>query len=231
MSSRRVHLSPTYSLIETDADLASVEREIIKVKPRVEITLEGMDEIAKGKIIEWHPRRHFFSVQWEKRSEAFADRIESKADLRAFFKGQLFSTQLVFKSVTVRRLSDDVYHFRIPEQMYKQQRRGALRVPITTRNAALVTKFGEFEILDLSAGGAKLKLARPNPKVQVGSSLLNCELKLGRKKISGENFGVKITSENETTLGCRFAGLETADLVTIKHFLMEALRIYYKDEL
>jgi hypothetical protein len=223
-----VHLSPTYTLIETDRDLVAIEREIAKVKPVSEITLEGLTEIAKARIIEWHPSRHFFAVEWQKKPESFGHTIESRSNLRAFFKAHLFSTQLVFKSMAVRRINENVYHFRIPEQIYKQQRRGALRVPTT--NASLIAPQGEFEILDLSVGGARLKRV-PGSRVRIGSSLLDCELKLGRKKIANENFGVKITSETETGFGCRFSGLEAADQVAIKQFLMEALRTYYKTEL
>jgi hypothetical protein len=232
MTTRRVHSTPTFALIESEKELESVVREMQKVKPGVEITIEGMTEIAKGKILEWHPSRHFFSVAWDKKSEAFDDRIESRADLRAFFKAQLFSKQLMFKTVTVRRVNEDLYHFRIPEQMYQQQRRGALRVPILTRNAALISSEGEFEIIDLSVGGAKLRpIGEISKKSLLGRSLLNCSMKLGRLRISNENFGVKITSQDATTVGCRFAGLEQGDQVQIKQFLVEALRRYYKEEL
>ena len=228
--SRTTHTSPTFQLLETETEINALAREIQKIKPKVEVTVEGRSELAKGRIIEWHAARKFFVVEWDKKSDAFSDHTNSRADLRAFFKGQLFSTQLMFKSIAVRRLNDDVYHFRIPEQMYKQQRRGALRVPIIARNATLITPQGDFEIVDLSVGGAKFK---PNgtAKIRLGSTLLHCELKIGRKKISPEHFGVKVTSESETTFGCRFAGLETADQVLIKQFLMEALRQYYKEEL
>lgn len=231
MSSRRIHLAPTFQLIHEGKEMLAIEREIAKLKPETEITLEGMTEIAKGKIVEWHPQRHFFVVKWEKKSTAFEQKIESRSELRAFFKAKLFSTQLVFKTMTVRRPSEDVYHFRIPEQLYQQQQRGALRVPIITKNATLITPQGEFEILDLSVGGAKLKLVKPNAKVRLGTTLMNCELKLGRKKISNENFGVKITFEGETSLGCRFAGFDSEDKVLIKQFLVESLRTYYKEEL
>jgi|GEM_PF-3157125 len=236
MSTRRVSLaslSPTFALVEKNSERTSIEREIAKVKPRVEVTIEGMTEIALGRIVEWHSARHFFAVEWQKLSPAFAARVESRSELRAFFKARLFSTQVVFKTMTVRQVRENLYHFRIPEQIYQQQRRGALRVPLFRGpgSAVLSTPQGEFPLLDLSVGGARLRRQGVHSKVRLGSSLQGCELKLGRKKIGSENFGVKITSETDSALGCRFFGLESADQVLIKQFLIEALRVYYREEL
>ncbi len=231
MSYYRRDLKPTFGAISEENDLISVQREILKVKPKVEVTIEGMPEMAKGRITEWHPPRKFFAVEWDKKTDAFSDQVESRAELRVFFKAHLFSTQLIFKTVTVRRFSDSVYHFRIPEQLFKQQQRGALRVPIRSKSATLSTPEGDFEIVDLSVGGAKLKVIERNNRVRLGSTLMNCELKLGRKKLRPENFGIKITAENEASIGCRFSGLEALDKALIKEFLMEALRIYYKEDL
>ena len=217
---------PSFSEINLPKDLEKIENEIRKIKPKIEVSIEGHSEIAKGNIVEWNLPRKLLTVVWEKRSEAFNEITGAKTGLRAFFKCQLFSTQLVFKTTTVRRLEDGSYHYRLPTQIFKQQSRGALRVPIHSGNAILTSAEGRFKIVDLSTTGARLRTAK---KINL-SKFGDCELNLGGIKLTSEAFSAHITSSKDNELGVRFVGTNEAMKTEIKQFLIEALKVHYEKE-
>ncbi len=229
---RKAYSAPSYTVYENENEIALLVHEIKKMQPRVEITLENFPEVAKGRITEWHEGRKFFTVKWDEKSEAFDKKIESSSGLRAFFKGKLFSAQILFKSTTVRRLTDELYHYRIPDQIYKQQRRAALRVPLAPSAAKLVTPRGEFSLLDLSVSGAKLRSNRKKiPPEYFNVILENCALYFGKRKIDHSDFSVRISRVEADFVGVKFQGLSKRDQMAIKQFLMESLRTFYKDTL
>jgi hypothetical protein len=130
MSTTRVNEKPSFAEIDDPGEKEKLQKEIQKIKPPIEISIEGFSEVAKGRIMDWNAQRKLFTVAWSKKSEKFDEMTDKQTGLRAFCKSQLFSTQLIFKTTTVRHLDDGTYHYRIPTQWFKQQRRGALRVPI-----------------------------------------------------------------------------------------------------
>ena len=227
---RRVHLAPNYSEVEDKKELTRVMKEIQRFKPRVEVTLTGGTEIAKGRITEWHPARYFFAVTWDTKSKAFAAKTESSSDLQVFFKTQIFTTQLVFKTKTVRMLDEQTYHYRIPEQIFQQQRRGALRVPMqgltSSARATFICTAGEFPILDLSVSGAKFEFE--SKKIKAGSILRSCSLKLGKQTITTPDFEARVTGTQGSFIGVKFLGLETEEKTKVKQFLIEALKNYFE---
>lgn len=234
---RKVHSEPNYTLLQNPKEMARIEKEITQFQPKTEVTVEGLSEIASGRITEWYPKRKFFSVKWSKIPKNFERQTESKSGLRAFFKAHLFSTQVMFKSTTLRRLSEEetqdgsvVYHYRIPEQIYQQQSRGALRVPLTSGAATLCTPQGDFELLDLSVSGAKLKRI-PKVEPEIGKELKTVELYFGKKKISSSDFHVKFTRVASDWCAVTFSKISDFERTQIKQFLIEALRIYYEEEL
>ncbi|MBS1958944.1 MAG: PilZ domain-containing protein [Bdellovibrionales bacterium] len=231
-----MNLSPSFKPVETEKEVTVLGAEIRKVRPVAEITLEGLNDLAKGKITDWQPARKIFTVQWVKKSESFDKMTEDHPGLRAYFKLQLFTTQLVFKSSTVRRMTEDISHFRIPEQLFHQQMRGALRVPVTPGKASILTPRGEFPLIDLSVGGAKVRLPEGS-RITAGIELQSCELKIGTLKINAPDFLVKVTrvnkvgSEGAETLiaGLRFSGLADRHKTAMKQFLIDALKSYYEE--
>jgi c-di-GMP-binding flagellar brake protein YcgR len=242
----QVKQKPSHEILENEQDLLNVAREISRMKPEVEVTLAGSSEMARGKITEWFPKRHFFTVQFSTKSLKFDSMVESESGLRAFFKANLFTAPLVFKCHTLRRVDSTHLHFRMPEQLYQQQRRGALRVPIEKKSAALLIPTGqdgedvrEFEIVDLSVGGAKLALpptwtARDLKQFKTGAVFKGLTLKLGRKKLHHEEFEIRITASpsdeeasGSSVIGCKFSGLGNLEKSDIKQFLIEALHRYY----
>ena len=235
--SRKIHTEPNYHILQNEKEIARIEKEITQFHPKTEVTIEGMSEIATGKIMEWFPTRKFFSVRWSRIPKAFAQHTDSKSGLRVFFKAHLFSTQVLFKSTTLRRLSEKespdgsiIYHFRIPDQIYQQQRRGALRVPLARKAAVLVTPFGKFELLDLSVTGAKLRRI-PNVEPEQGKEFKTVELYLGKNKISSKNFHVKFTRVASDWCAVGFTKISDLERTQIKQFLIDALRSYYAEEL
>lgn len=230
--SRKSDDGPNYALLKDERELARIEKEIIQYEPKVEVTIEGSKEVATGRIVEWHANRLFFSVKWNHISAGFENQTESKVSLRVFFKAFLFSTQLLFKSTTLRRLGKKethqgamIYHYRIPEQIFNQQRRGALRVPLAKNAGILITPAGNFELLDLSATGAKLKITEPTELVS-GTEWKSCELYFNKIRIS-QQFHVKITRVTKEWFGVKFTKPTAAETIHIKQFLLEALRNYY----
>jgi hypothetical protein len=218
--------APSFSEVDTSDGLDKIEKEIRKVKPKIEVSIEGHSEIAKGNITEWNSVRKLFTVTWDKRSETFHDITGAKTGLRAFFKCHLFSTQLVFKTTTVRRLEDGNYHYRMPTQVYQQQSRGALRVPIHSGNAVLNCKEGRFKIVDLSTTGARLRTSK---KMEL-SKLTDCELNLAGKRLSAPEFSAHITTSNDGEMGVRFVQTNESMKTEIKQFLIDALKVHYEKE-
>ncbi len=226
MSTRRVHEAPSFSLVENKDEIASIEKEIKKLRAPVEVSIEGISEVAKGYIADWNRDRKFFIVKWEKRSENFSEITNSKTGLRVFFKVRLFSTQIIFKTETVRRLEDGTFHYRIPQELYKQQRRGALRVPLKAGSVKLKSKEGTYELLDLSVGGAKLKTPKNAPRIGV---FTGCSLDLMGMKVSTPEFQATLTYLDPQSIGVRFSGLNDECKTVMKQFLIDALRAYYED--
>lgn len=225
---RKVKLAPSYKPVETEREARVLGDEIRKIRPIAEISLEGLNELAKGRIRDWQPTRKLFTVEWIKKSPKFDQKTETTPNLRAYFKIQLFTTQLVFKSSTVRRVDDDHSHFRIPEQLYHQQMRGALRVPLVdSRRATLKTPRGDFALLDLSVGGAKIALPA-GTRIATGVDIGPCELRVGTLKVSGPAFKIKVARTAEGVAGVRFSGLEERHRALIKQFLIDALKAYYE---
>ncbi len=236
--SRKIHAEPNYTLLQNPREITRIEKEMNQFHPKVEVTIEGSSEIASGKIVEWYPKRRFFSVKWNKIPEAFEALTESKTGLRTFFKAHLFSTQVLFKSTTLRRLSEEetqdgsvIYHYRIPEQIYQQQRRGALRVPLVKKAAILITPIGSFELLDLSITGAKLRALDEEMEPLIGQEWKNVQLYFGKTKINTKNFHVKITRKTKDWCAIGFTKISDFERTQIKQFLIEALRAYYAEEL
>ena len=232
-TTRKVHLAPTYAAVDSKKKLDILEKEIVRLKPEVEVTLAGGSDVAKGRIVEWFSQRHFFSVEWKTKSENFDHQTEKDSEIRAYFRVKMLSTQLVFKCWTARRVNENLYHYRVPEEIFQQQRRGALRVPVTKNTARLFTAQSDFEILDLSVGGLRLKIPATS-KLKPGSLIRNCKLKLGKEVIAPPLMEVSITSlskneAGELTAGGRFHGLTSADRARIKPFLVEALRLHFKE--
>jgi hypothetical protein len=226
MSSIRTNEKPSYAEITELPEREKLQKEIQKIKPRVEISIEGLSEVAKGRIVDWNPQRKLFTVKWEKKSEKFDEMTDKQTGLRVFCKSQLFSTQVIFKTTTVRHLEDGTYHYRIPIQWFKQQRRGALRVPIHNGNAVLASQEGRFKILDLSVSGARLRC----PKGFKASKLMGCELNLDGYRLKTADFSAGVTYTSESEIGVRFVGLSENIKTEMKHFLLDALKIHYEKE-
>ena len=236
--SRKIHVEPNFTILKNEREISRIEKEITQFSPKAEVTIEGSSEIATGRIIEWFPRRKFFSVRWTKLPEGFEHQTETNSDLRVFFKAHLFSTQVLFKSSTLRRLSEEettdgsiIYHYRIPEQIYQQQRRGALRVPLAKKAATLVTPLGKFELLDLSVTGARVLPLDEEKNLIAGKEWKTVELYFGKKKITTKDFHVKLTRITKDWCAIGFTKISDLERTQIKQFLIEALRTYYAEEL
>ena len=225
MSTRRVDEKPSFAEVSDPMDREKLQKEIQKIRPGVEVSIEGHSEVAKGRIIDWNPQRKLFTVKWEKKSEIFDEVTDARTGLRAFFKSKLFSTQLIFKTTTVRKLEDGTYHYRIPNELFKQQRRGALRVPIYS-GAFFSSLEGKFRILDLSVSGARLKV----PKTLKHSKFTGCELSLDGYRLGTPDFVAQTTFTGPEEIGVRFAGLNEGIRTEMKQYLMDALKLHYKKE-
>lgn len=231
---RKIHAEPNYTLLNNAREISRIEKEITQFQPKTEVTIEGSSDLATGKIHEWFPKRKFFSIKWMKLPKEFVRQTESKSGLRVFFKAHLFSTQVLFKSTTLRRLSVEetedgsvIYHYRIPEQIYQQQRRGALRVPLFKKAAILVTPIGNFELMDLSVTGAKLKRHDPSIKPEIGQEYKTASLYLGKQKVNSKTFQVKFTRVAREWCAIKFTKISDLERTLIKQFLIESLRNYY----
>ena len=228
MSTRMTDKDPSFGLLDNPKKLSTVHKEIEKFKPEVEVSIEGLPEFAMGHIVEWYPSRKFFVVQWTKKSALFDKKTESESGLRVFFKSNLFSTQVLFKSTTVRREEDSKTHYRIPEQIYQQQKRASLRVPIINDDARIEIAQGNFAILDLSMNGAKVQIPEKLfTREAVGTSILIRTLLLGKSKIKQTNFSAKIVNVQAKSMGLLFSEVTPANEIIIKQFLVEALRLFY----
>ena len=227
MSIRKEDLAPSFAQIENEKERESLIKEILKIKPKVEVSLEGVSEVAHGRIIDWNAGRRLFTIRWEKKSEHFAETTDSQTGLRVYMKARLFSTQLIFKTTTARRLEDGTYQYRLPIEIYKQQRRGALRVPIKRGKVRFKTSEGSFSVMDLSVGGAKLR----SNQGKTLNKLTHCELNLDGYRIKTEDFEATVTYRDDQSVGVRFSGLNEKIHAEIKQFLMEALRTHYEEEL
>lgn len=235
---RKINSEPNYTVLQNEREISRIEKEITQCMPKTEVTIEGSGDLAHGKIVEWYPKRKFFSVKWTKAPDGFVRQTDSKLGLRVFFKAHLFSTQIMFKSTTLRRLSEEetidgsvIYHYRIPDQIYQQQRRGALRVPLAKKAAILSTPIGEFELLDLSVTGAKLHALDPEMEPHVGQEWKHVELHFGKDHLHTKTFHVKVTRTTKEWCAVTFSKISDFERTQIKQFLIEALRTYYAKEL
>ena len=223
MTVRRIEEKPSFAEVDSVIERDKLLKEILKIKPKVEVSIEGHSEIAKGRIIEWSTTRKLFTVKWDSKSTKFDQATNTQTGLRVFFKALLFSTPLVFKTTTVRHLPDGNYHYRIPQQMFKQQKRGALRVPLSSGKGVLNTREGRFRLLDLSVGGASFKIEKGFKTTRFTA----CELILDGMRIRTPEFEAQATYVATSHLGVRFSGLNENVKTQIKQFLVEALRAHY----
>ncbi len=227
---RKANYSPSYSQINEPEKERLIHAEMKKFKPKVEVTLSGGSEIATGRIVEWFPKRHFFIVEWERKSKTFKELNFEDAALRVYFKAKLFSTLVVFKSTPVRKGDDRFSDYRIPTAMYQQQSRSALRVPLKKGAGTLSTPRAEFDLIDLSVNGARIKHSKPSRRFfKTGTELSPAKLKLGNLKLHDEDFKIVITSSTLDDYGCRFVGMSPENKTLIKHYLIDALRAFYGD--
>lgn len=222
---------PSFEWVEGLKAREVLDTEIIRLKPEVEVTIEGISHLAVGRILEWNRSRGSFTVQWTQTlSPEFLKKTASEAGLRNYFKCKLFSTQLIFRTHVVRRSNDSEYQYLMPDQIFKQQRRGALRVPTTKRNLFLQSTEGKFPVLDMSVGGAKIAV---NGSALSGvSHLTQCSLILDHgEAITSPTFSAQLTFAGPDSRGYRFAGLDDEIKVKIKQYLIDALRAYFEEEI
>jgi hypothetical protein len=228
MITRKLFTAPTYALIDNSKIRNRIVLEIRRLKPEVEVSVEGCSDLARGKIIDWNEKNRLFTVQWKSIPDAFAEQTGSKTGLRSFFKTHVFTTQLLFKTEIVRRTDETEYQYRIPEAFYQNQRRKALRVPLPPGSAWLVTARGTFPVLDLSVSGAALKIRSDQfPEIR---QMEQCELILGKKRLTTPEFGITFTRRGEEQAGCRFHGLNESLHIEIKQFLFQFLQVYFKEK-
>jgi hypothetical protein len=232
--SRKAHQESNYGAVTDEQTLDRIQKEIIRLHPKVEVTIEGLNEIAKGIIREWFPKRKFFAVEWTKLPRNFILQSDTNSELRVYFKVNLFTTQIIFKSSTLRRMNSSssgktvtIFHYRIPENIYQQQGRGALRVPIYKKSAMLETTEGKYEILDLSVTGAKLRPLGDAKIPNIGKEWKSPVLWFKNHQVSGENFQVKVTRKAEDEFAVQFSKITDHERIQIKQFLIEALKTFY----
>jgi hypothetical protein len=232
--SRKVHQDSNYGVVKGEQVLNRIEKEIIRLHPKAEVTIEGLSEIAKGTIREWFPKRKFFSVEWTKLPPDFATHTDSDSELRVYFKVNLFTTQILFKSFTLRRLGPSevaegmqVYHYRIPEEIYQQQSRGALRIPLPKKAATLETPDGNYELIDLSVTGAKLRPLENAKTPAIGKEWKSPTLWFKKHQVSGDEFKAKVTRKSEDYFAVQFSKITDHERIQIKQFLIEALKTIY----
>lgn len=237
---RRTIGHPSFKPLQSDLLFSRIPKEIIKLKPKIEVTLEGFSEVHLGKIQEWHLDRKFFSVLWDLPSESLAQQIDSVTHLRVFFKVKLFSTQLIFKTIALRRLDATCFHFRIPEEVFEHQLRATLRVPVqTSSKLSLKNHQGVFKILDLSSLGAKIEV---DSSFKVPATLK--DLKFSVALLSKYKFDAKVVSSTKATastesrptrgdpikiLGLKFLDFPKEAQSLLKQVLVNELHQYYKE--
>ena len=225
---RKARLSPSYTQIDTPSKTRLIHAEIKKFKPRVEVTRSGGSEIATGRIVEWFPQRHFFTVEWDKISAAFREQAFDGSVSNLYFKARLFSTLLVFKSTPVRKGDQRFSDYRLPTSLYQQQSRGALRVPLPSGAGTLSTERGDFEIKDLSVAGARIANLKPTRRAfKVGAEISPVLLQLGKLRIP--DLKIVITTATGGSYGCRFVGMSQEHRTHIKQYLVDALRKFYEE--
>lgn len=229
---RKTKGHPSFSKVDDSKILQRIEREIIKIHPKCEVTVEGHSEINKGTITEWYPQRKFFSVTWNKLSPKFSERINEEANLRVFLKVRLFTTQIIFKTVALRRVNEDCFHFRIPSEIFQHQLRAALRVPLRSSNPLqIATSLGQFKILDLSVGGAKVSLPSQNRKIPKPQTTL-IKSYFTHPSLKDFQFNIKVTNvqadSDPPTSGFRFLDLPKEAQSLLKQILIEELQAFYK---
>jgi hypothetical protein len=134
--------------------------------------------------------------------------------------------QILFKCELIRRLPDGTYQYRVPQRIYKNQKRTALRVPLASGAGLIRTPKGSFAILDLSVAGARIEL--PISESKKLHQIEKCSLILGGRKFTPPEFGITLTSRQDEFAGCRFHGLNEGIHVEIKQFLIEALHDFFK---
>ena len=227
MSTRRVHQAPNYIEVKAKDENEKLNLEIRKFKPEVEVTVEGLPELAQGRIIDWNASQKLFRVDWRSITDDFKMHSGLRTGLRNFFRVKLFTSPILFKCELVRRLPDGTFHYRLPEQIYKLQKRGALRVPLKSGTASLITRSGRYAMLDLSIAGARLSL--PESESSKHHTFENCTLILGGKKITAPGFQATITSRSKEGCGVRFSGLDETLRFEIKQYLIESLHAYYQE--
>jgi hypothetical protein len=227
LSTRRVHEAPSFAKVTDPTELNRLILEVIKIKPEVEVSIEGGHEIMRGRILEWNRTRELFTISWNHLTDTFNELTASKAGLRNYFKVKLFTTQLVFRAEAIRRMPNGTFHYRFPEDYYQQQKRGALRVPM--KNAILISNEGTFGIKDLSVGGAQILFE--HGKFRNLHQLHDCRIKIGRKTLELPLFTATLTHRRPGGSGTRFAGLADGSRTEIKQYLIEALRSYYQEKL
>jgi hypothetical protein len=238
MSTRRVHQTPNYQLLDDPKAIKRILGEVNQMQPKAELSIEGRPEVITSQLMEWDPKRGSLQVRFRS-NEDFSSHLSSKSGLRAFFKTRLFTTQLIFKTRAIRTTPDGAA-FKIPEVIYEQQRRGALRVPIPAKiTAELRTPVGVCTIVDLSVTGAKVI----GPKRMVPGVIyenvkfLIPSLPTSSQAILAFPFSVRVAHQADLNtddaqsgriLGCHFIGLSTKQRIIIKQFLTDSLHYYFK---
>ncbi len=232
--SRKLHIAPNYAPVQMKEEIQLFAKEIQKLSPKVEVSLQESTEIATGTISLWDVKRKFFRVTIVKRTPGFDECIDKDASIPAYFKVHLLSSQIVFKAAALRKFTGNSFDFRLPEEVFKQQRRGALRVPTEILNLKARVTIAEgktaevytTKVLDLSISGAKLKAIGKFPKLSQMKEV-SVELMIPTKTVEVD---AKIAHSTEAVMGCRFTGVGAEQRVLLKQFLIEGLRVLFKKE-
>ncbi len=227
---RVVNERPNFSLVKPGDERRKAILEIIKVRPNCEISIEGMSELATGKIVGWDPARKFFAVKWAKKSATFEQKIDSESGLRAFFKLNLFSKVVLFKTIALRQMEDGTVHFRAPETFYAHQRRNTLRVPLNDSfQVILSTPIGDFKVSDMSLGGAKFMFPSSLGKtLSIGRSVAPVHLAIpSEPELSTLRFSFRTTSVHPNAMGCKFTEMKRRHRELLRSFLIRALHDYF----
>lgn len=228
-SNMKLHVAPTYSPVQLTEETKLIAAEIQKVSPLVELSLAESTALARGNIVLWDTTKKFFRVHRVKSPKAFEDELEKDALRPTYFKVHLLSSQLVFKAQVIRRSSELSIDYQLPETIYKQQRRGAMRVPTTGLKARLEIGSGKSRVVipckvtDLSITGARLIPNGAMPKLLPRMDA-EVELMIPERPTT---LICKIAYSSEEAIGCRFQNVTREALVPMKQFLIESLRLYF----
>jgi hypothetical protein len=228
-STMKLHVAPTYSPVQLTEETKLIAAEIQKVSPLVELSLADSTALARGNIVVWDTARKFFRVHRVKSPKSFEDELEKDALRPTYFKVHLLSSQLVFKAQVIRRSSELSIDYQIPETIYKQQRRGSMRVPLTGLKARLEVGTGKSrmvipcKVTDLSITGARLVPNGAMPKL-LPRMEAEVELLIPERPAT---LRCRIAYSSEEAIGCRFQDVHREALVPMKHFLIESLRQYF----